>query len=68
MSIFGLDCYLQFGNMVALGLVSAFVSDVGDGVDNSVGTGVSVRTADFEGLVLSALVLELSLLLGGNAV
>jgi hypothetical protein len=74
MSIFGLDLGMELdylgglGNMGALGLEAVLVSDVGDGVDDAIGAGVGELAADSDGLVLGTSVLQLTLLLDGDAV
>lgn len=54
--------------MSALGLEAVLVSDVDDGVDLAVGTGVGVLSTDGDGLVLSARVVQLSLFLLSDSV
>lgn len=49
--------------MGTLGLESVLVGDVGDGVDDAIGTGVRVLAADRNGLILRAWVLDLTHLL-----
>lgn len=49
--------------MSALGLETVLVSDVGNGVDLAVGAGVGVLSTDGDGLVVSARVVQLTLLL-----
>lgn len=54
--------------MGALGPETVLVGDVVDGVDDAVGTGVRVRALGDLDLVLAAGVLQVSLLLGVDAV
>ena len=54
--------------MSTVGLEAELVSDVVDGVDNTVRAGVRVLAADLNSLVLSADVFELTLFLGRLAI
>jgi hypothetical protein len=49
--------------MGTLGLEAVLVSDVGDGVDDAIRTGVGVLATDLNGLILRASVLQLGFFL-----